>query len=747
LAAEILLATQLLPATIVGTVRDEQSSAPLSGAVVALPDLDRATLTDEVGRYELSGTPSGPHHITVRLLGYAPRTLHALVPPEGTLTIDILLRPEPLRMASVQVVGPRAVVRGLDSTETRPFPDREVSQAALRNLPLLSEPDALQALAGGEASQRPETPGGLHLRGGATDQTAYLLDGVPVFSPFHAAGISSAWNPDAISRLYLSSSEPLVGEPHALSGAVEAVTRTPGPRLRGQATLTTTQTRVTVDGPMGSRGAGYVAGVRLGLPDWLVPPEEASYIRGSTADMLGKIDTPFLGGHARLLAYATENELDASEVVERDLDSTRRRNRFEWDSYSLGLEWRRSVRTTTLRLLGWAAGCDAGAQWRAVPARVEMTSDRRDVGLLAAAERGTERSSWTAGLRVEGIDTSYRVRPDSLSDPSYTTEAWTGVGTLFARLARPLGSRADLDLGSAVTAARGDFWLDLRAQGRWNAGGPVSIVASVARTHQFAQSLRNPESVVANLFPVDLFLSAEESGIPVARSDQAILGIDIRPSSGVRLGAQGYLRESQGLVLVAPETGEPFATDGYSIGSSSARGVSAEAALQGARYGIVASYGHEHVRLEASGLEYQPEHSARHRFEGGITFFPGATASIRLGGVAALGRRTTIAANEFEWEACNLLDQGCEFMGSPHHDGEELGGTELPDYVRVDLGVRKHWHLGMSGRDMSFAVFGTATNILGRKNVMTYARDPDDAPTPIEMRPRAPLVVGVDWAF
>src|SRR5439155_22640364 len=102
----------------------------------------------------------------------------------------------------------------------------------------------------------------------------------------------------------------------------------------------------------------------------------------------------------------------------------------------------------------------------------------------------------------------------------------------------------------------------------------------------------------------------------------------------------------------------------------------------------------------------------------------------------------------FEWEACNLLDQGCEFGGSPHTGGQPLGETALPPYFRVDLGVRKQWRFDVRGNDASITLFGTVTNIFSRRNVLTYARNPSTGRlAEIEMRPLSPLVVGLDWRF
>jgi len=51
----------------------------------------------------------------------------------------------------------------------------------------------------------------------------------------------------------------------------------------------------------------------------------------------------------------------------------------------------------------------------------------------------------------------------------------------------------------------------------------VGAFRSYARTHQFAQSLRNPESVVGSVFPVDLYMGAAAPGMPVAQSDQGVI--------------------------------------------------------------------------------------------------------------------------------------------------------------------------------------------------------------------------------
>lgn len=147
-AMQFLLATQAtqgMQATIGGSVRDEQSGAVLAGAEVVLTDLNQATLTDADGRYLMHRVPAGAQHITVRFLGHAPRTLHALVPPSGHVEINVSLRSVAFRLSSVKIRPPVAV-RGFATGDSMTFADRTSSIAAVRNHPMLAEPDVLQAL-------------------------------------------------------------------------------------------------------------------------------------------------------------------------------------------------------------------------------------------------------------------------------------------------------------------------------------------------------------------------------------------------------------------------------------------------------------------------------------------------------------------------------------------------------------------------------------------------------------------------
>jgi len=731
-----------------GVVRDAAGDDVIAGAVVVLTEIDRTTTTDADGRYVISGISAGPHHIAVRRIGYSPRTLHALVPVTGTLEINISLSllPLPARLPTIVVHRP-VELRGSSSGDSVSLVDENISIAAIRNNPLLTQPDVLQSLSGGEITIKPESPGGVHIRGGASDHTSYVLDGIPVFSPYHTSGVFSAWNPDALSHVTVASAMPSPAHPSTLSGTVAAVTRTPGSQLASRASVSNTHTGLTLDGPIGLGGAGFLVSARFGYPHLTAPPRDRSHLRGATRDLLAKVELGALGGQLRLLSYHEANEIRSAAETDAESElKERRKNTFEWQGQSVGFEWSRAYSRTKLRLLGWSAAGDAESVWSARVSRLTMTADRLDRGLQVVADRAFTRSSVSAGGRFELSRNFYVVRFDSGGIVPFGTSGREPIATLFAHYSAAMGKRTQIQIGSSVVSAAGGVYMSPQAQLRWTLSDRLSSSASYARAHQFAQSLRNPESVTAGVFPADLFAGAGAPGIPVARSDLGVFAATYRPTADTRIAMQAWQRDFDKVLLVAPFDDEPFATKAFGIGGGSSRGASVEASLTSKRYGITASYGLQRVRYSSGTLNYVPDHGPTHLFEGGVIFFPSATSSIRVGLAHSAGRRTTAIGGHFEWESCNLLDRGCEFSGSPRANGEPLGEQYLPPYLRFDIGVRKHWHANIVGRDATIALFVALTNVLDRKNLLTYNRDPATGMlAPVDLRPRAPLVVGMEW--
>lgn len=506
---------------------------------------------------------------------------------------------------------------------------------------------------------------------------------------------------------------------------------------------------MTVDGPVGRAGAGYLLALRSAFPGLLFHKSDRSYLRGEGGDWLGKIETPLFAGRLRLLGYGSDTEVDAATRTEADSIAEPPRNNLSWNSRSFGLGWTRQFGSASIDVRMWSAVGDAAAGWTGSDSLQEhLSAGRDDEGLAAIVEWTGGGKRTVAGIRWERSRTSYKLRSNSTAARTLALDSRLPVSAAFVQHARALSAHGKLDLSLAGAVTDGAFYGSPGAQIAWSAGDRIDLSAAYTRRHQFAQSLRNPESFVSNIFPVDLYVGAGKEGVPVARSDLGMVAIESRPADGARLAAQAYARAFDGLALVAPLDADPFATTGFAEGSGFARGAAIEGAAHGTHHAILVSYGYQHLRLEYADTSYVPGHSAAHSIEAGITVFTNASSSVRLGITSLIGRRATAAHGTVEWEACNLYDHGCEISGSLGDRAEPLGTTRLPAYFRLDLGVRKHWRVKAAGREVQLAVFATATNLLGRKNVLAVTVDPSTGQrTQVEMRPRSPLVVGLDWRF
>jgi hypothetical protein len=467
---------------------------------------------------------------------------------------------------------------------------------------------------------------------------------------------------------------------------------------------------------------------------------------------MAKVETPLLGGRARLLGYGSQSEVDVAAVAETSdtatfVDPTR--NTLGWDSRSLGGEWARPLNDrASLVVRAWSALGNANTAWIGPDSLERLSSHRRDDGLVAMLNVAALGGSTTAGARAQRIETAYSLQPSTPDGRSIAFDGVTPVSTVFLSHERSIATTADLALSFASAFAAGEAYYGPGAQLTWRAAPTLFVSGTVERRHQFGQSLRNTESVVSNIFPADLYVGSGTSGVPVASSDVGILALEHRPNGWSRLGAQGFVRDFESLALVAPTTADPYAIDGFAVGSGDAYGFSFEAGASGERYGFLASYAYQHVSLQYSDGAYAPNYGQTHAIEAGLVLTPVTSYSVRVGFQSLIGRRTTAALGAFEWEACNLLDGGCEFAGSPSEWSESLGGTALPAYYRLDLGVRKQWDVRLGGREGRLAVFGTMTNLLAQMNVMTVAVDPSTGRrSDVEMMPFSPLVVGIDWRF
>lgn len=251
------------PATglLSGFVLDAQTGEVLSGAHVYLPDLRRGTITNAAGYFALSALTRAFYRVRVSYLGYAP--------------IDTVFwaggEPQTLRLQPITLgIG---VVR-IDASRL-PLEEQAVTAGTfllpatyLERLPSFpGEQDlfwVLQWLPGVQRSG--EISGGLLVQGGAPDQNLYLLDGAPIYHPWHAFSLISTFQSETFKSIRFYQGAFPAGHGGRLSAVLEAEMRDGNlEHPRALLGLSPLSARFVIESPITSTSSFMLSGRRSHL--------------------------------------------------------------------------------------------------------------------------------------------------------------------------------------------------------------------------------------------------------------------------------------------------------------------------------------------------------------------------------------------------------------------------------------------------------------------------------------------------
>lgn len=180
-----------------GYVVDAETGERLSGAHVYLKALQAGTTTNRDGYFVLSGLPTGTYDVQVSYLGYqtVDTTLAA-----GTSPVRLALAPAPIESDEVLVEAGSTTAE----EESQVPGMTSVDLTRLDRLPSLTEPDLFRALQWTPGIRKTgAVNGGLSVRGADPDQNLYLLDGAPVYHPWHAFSLISTFQTGTLKNTNL----------------------------------------------------------------------------------------------------------------------------------------------------------------------------------------------------------------------------------------------------------------------------------------------------------------------------------------------------------------------------------------------------------------------------------------------------------------------------------------------------------------------------------------------------------------
>lgn len=253
-------------ALVKGRVRDAETNDPVVGASVQIQNLDKGTITDADGNFEIE-VPAGLHYLKISYIGFEELNRSLRVMSDGDVRIK--LEKGAIDLEAIEVKAQKAD----DGVESAEIGVATIDVQSIKKTPsFLGEADVVKTLlltAG--VSTVGEGASGFNVRGGDVDQNLILQDEGIILNSSHALGFFSSFNTDLVSSVKLYKAN----MPAQFGGRVSSVLDLKLKdgdfedfKMKGGVGPVTS--RLSLEGPIIKEKVSYIGGFRASYADWVL---------------------------------------------------------------------------------------------------------------------------------------------------------------------------------------------------------------------------------------------------------------------------------------------------------------------------------------------------------------------------------------------------------------------------------------------------------------------------------------------
>jgi hypothetical protein len=707
-----------------GSVQSESSGVPLDMAVVEVTDdagRTLSTLTDSTGAYLLRWVPAGRRTLRVHDFDHAPAEVQVLVPGGGEVVLDLSLRPQPLALEPVfaRGTGPAGL------RDTARAGESDMAMVGARTLESgMGATAAALATTFRAPGQDPSDPrDALYVRGSAADLKLVLLDGAPVYAPFHMGGLIQSFQPEALGSATLFLGGAPARYDGGLSYVMELNTRAGKPgRAQGSGSVDLVSADVVAEGPLGG-GATYLASGR-GVGGGMVALMQGQPFPYAYREGLARVDWSAGGGAMAVTVFSNQEGVRV-DTVPGDDDFAR------WSNTALSARWRGALSGGQAEVTAAVTGFGARLPWRG-SRDVLLDGTTRRGRLAADLSRlwGSARVLWGGSVDRTWVQhrayTMATADGDSLvvDDRStgdalgmYVDVAWQPAARLTVRG----GTRGDIFVQGRIAG------LSPRFSATWLAGDRVGLTLAAGRYHQYVQVPGQAAHVAPHTLGDSLHLP---TGLDVARATHVSLALDQELGDEVRLGLEGYYKMYEGLdgsphsrsdvsgvdVWVRRNSGVVTGWLGYSLTWAHA--------VRDEDVGADAFAGRQLLSAGVAGPLGRPgRFQVRVAYGAGLPYTAVSVAAAEPGGVTP------------------------QLQSSDVNEPAPLARPGDDPYLRVDAEVSRTWSPRLAGRRRELTPYLRVLNALDRRDALFYRYDGGGAgPRSVATLPILPIA-GLSFRF
>ena len=748
---------------LTGTVTNTATGGPVR-ADVSIDHPRRTVRADSTGRFTFRDVPAGRVRLRAVSFGYEPADTVVVIHGGETVLVVLQLRMIPQSLAAVRTVA--------KSPERVRFEEQatpsvvSISGAEVRRVPAIGESDVLRtaALLPGVIA-RNDFSAGFNVRGGEADQNLVLLDGIPIYNPFHMGGLFGTFIDKAVSGV-----DVITGAfPSRYGGRLSSVLDVKSLEetrngMHGTAEISLLSSSLFLGGALSQNKLSWNFAVRRTYADKVV-----EWIRGNNdfpyhfqdAQFRARLALP-KGGSVGLTMYAGKDLLyhqdESVQVIGNPggpidiTDDDDETITFDWGNRVVGftLDQPLGARTSFSQRLAFTR---FGTHFDLPSELVYLAQSVTELQANGSVTHATDRHTFSVGYDAASYRTSYREQiaitsdddnedvtfPDPLAtDGDTTMRQRPAMAGLYAEDLWKPNDRWILRAGLRGEYVTGADWLGVspRVSAKYFVTPRLAITAAAGRYSQWMRAMRN-EDLPLRVF--DLWMGSDKD-IPVSTSTQFGLGAERWISDDRFVRVEGYAKTYDKLAepastidprirptLLRYYDGQSYGVDFY-LRQLQHNGFSGWIAYS---YGV--------TKRERNDISYWPGHDRRHNANVVATYSPDRSRW-------ALGAHLGIATGTPYTGWAGLMnryryDPVRNVWGGPGSDGEEdvrgpRNGERFPFYWRMDLSAERRFEIGA----MTVKPYLNLINIFNRKNVFLYTIDTNTNPPLVKGASQLPFL-------
>ena len=737
-------------ATVRGHVRNARTNEPVAGASVFVVGTRVGAIADASGAYVITGAGAGTVTLRARFIGYTDSEQTVIIADGDVNIVEFKLAEAVTTLSAIRTEAKAA--------EREVFEEKPNLGVTMLNakvvsaIPRLGEADILRAaqmLPGVLA--RNDFTAGLNVRGGEADQNLILLDGYPIFNPFHLGGLFGTFIDGSVDGLELRTG----GFPAPYGGRLSSVLEVKSkdetrPGVHGSGTLSMLATSAAFGGSVGNGKASWMVAGRRTYADKVLKAFGVNslpyFFRDGAAHLTYQ---PRLGTSISATLYDGTDDLSGDLATASDA-SGGGNFRFFWGNRVAGLTLRHQINDSLTfeqraSYTIFKTALDLGDPTSGL-STIRLDDKVRETAVSGSLEWRTSSHVPSIGYDLRRDAMIYAAGSQSTGIEFFRSEQTPASAAGFINDVWHLSPKLMLEGGLRYEWLQHSHWQSVspRLGVKYFATPDFALTGAVGRYSQWLHSLAR-EDIPVRLFD---FWTASDSTVDVARATHFVLGTERWFGSSRFVRLESYVKQYGRLLEPNPYEDPSVQGDEY-------------ASLTGRSYGVDLLLRQLEWKRWSGWLAYTYTFSTRSSDT--ATFYPGqdrrnnvnlivswqkspkVMLSARLG--YASGTPYTYIRGQLSQRYYDINTGRWETDG-PSENVQVVGGPRnalrLPPTQRLDVTLTREM-----GTGVKVTPFLSIVNLYNAKNVFMYSFDYQSSPptrTSYSQIPFLPSIgVTVEW--